>query len=933
MRPRREPAEEEHDALARDVAWLSRRLDAVVRRFAGATVAKLAEELVAACARRRRGRTGDPAAALDDVLARVALVKADVAVTVVRVLTLRCMLLNTAEQVDRIRRRRDPEHRSAGALAQTIQDLANEGHDAATVRARIEALEVRPVLTAHPTEATRKTLLAQQSRIADALLARERAAPNERTLHERAVDNELELLWLTAEVTRMRPSVRHEVSTALWYFEDRLLGASAALQDVLETAFTDVYGEELGVSPRVPFGSWVGGDRDGNPFVTPAVTRSAARRSATAVTRSYRRRLEALRERLALSEALVPAPAALWTSLERDREALPEVWADKGRWHRDEPLRLKLAYMTARMARTVRRFERRENDGDDDDDDGHDQDDVTDPTAAYVDAEAFAEDLRVVAHALEAGGAHLSARRWIAPLQAQVATSGFAGFHLDVRQHADIHTRTLAAITEAAGMATLDGAALRRELGGRRPLLAPQTRLDDAVAQQTREVFAAMAAVQAESGAPTAESYIISMAKTEEDVLRVLLLAREAGLVDLAGDAPRSAIDVVPLFETGADLSAGPGIMARLFADDVYARQIAARGRRQEVMIGYSDSAKDVGVLPAAWRLYRAQEELSAVARTADVRLTLFHGLGGTVGRGGGSPVVRALGALPPGTIVDGIKITEQGEVISQKYGLSPLAERSLEVSYGGALAASLRDWREGVDRPAIDRFATTMDEMAEANRRVYRRWVHEDDRLFRMFLDVTPVRELAHVHFGSRPVYREKGAERMAGIRAIPWTFGWTQVRLMVPVWLGLGTALEAATRTPAALANTRDMAARWPFFDDLLSKVEMVMAKADLDIAALFVRHLDGDENLFRMLAEEFHRTMTALLAIRERDRLLDHDRLGTRLAQRDPLIDALSVFQVHLLGAKRALPEDDPQRAPIATALGSTLSGVALGLRNTG
>ena len=318
-------------------------------------------------------------------------------------------------------------------------------------------------------------------------------------------------------------------------------------------------------------------------------------------------------------------------------------------------------------------------------------------------------------------------------------------------------------------------------------------------------------------------------------MLRILLLAREAGLVDLAADPPRSRLDVVPLFETRDDLVAAPAILEDLFADPAWQRQIAARGRRMEVMLGYSDSAKDAGVLPAAWALYRAQLALGEVARRHDVDLVLFHGQGGTVGRGGGSPVSRAIAALPPGSIPRAIKVTEQGEVISQKYGLAPIADRSLEVLATGALLASGagKGAARGSDAPDAEEIASfhaTLDRLAALALPPFRRLVHEDDALFRLFLGATPVRELALVHYGSRPAYRERaGVGTMKGIRAIPWVFGWTQARWMLPGWLGVGTALSSVAAEPGGLQHLQQMAARWPFFDDLLGKIEMVLGKSD--------------------------------------------------------------------------------------------------------
>lgn len=907
------------DPLVVDINWLTATLRRVIQRFEGEEMAAAIRELGNACRARRRGDVDAPS--LEELLRRVQSIDIEDSAAMVRAFTLYFVLLNTAEQVDRARRRTQPnsDDRQASVL-ESFAQLKRAGFSAQDVRQRVTELEVRPVLTAHPTECTRKTVLTLQGRIAEALLARGFAAPDERMVLESHIEAEIELLWLTAEVVRNRPSVRHEVSTVLWYLEDRLLRAGSVVDDAVTRAFSAVFSEDLGVAPRLPLGSWVAGDRDGNPFVTADATLSAARRGSSTLLRYYLAEVTQLMEMLSLSNRLARAPEDLWLSLDRDRAELSSVWASKERWYEDEPLRLKAAFIRERLIRTLRQFDERE------------ERRPTEVPGAYLTPGAFLADLQVVRTALEAGGAELSSRRLVAPLIAHVEESGFAGYLLDIRQHSDVHKATLASITERLGMSPWDGEMLRKELLGRRPLLNPFVKLDEA-AQNTIDAFRAMATIQRESGELGARTYIISMTTCADDLLRVLILGREAGLVDLGGDPPVSQIDVVPLFETGDDLDSAPEIMRSLFADPAYARQMEARGHRQEVMIGYSDSGKDVGLLPAAWKLYEAQAKLVEVAREFGIDLTLFHGTGGTVGRGGGSPVYRALSALPPGTIGKGIKITEQGEVISQKYGILPIAERSLEVMYTGALVASMKDWRSKVEPAKVVLFAETMERMSQVAIPKYRSLVHEGDRLFEMFLNTTPVRELANVHFGSRPAYREKAAEKMSGIRAIPWIFGWTQMRLMLPVWLGLGTALESVGSRTGGLVILQEMAACWPFFEDMLAKVEMVIAKADLEISELYVKALDGDRELFAELSLEFERTKEWLLKIRKRESLLEEKRLASMLSVRDPMIDALSLFQVHLLQTKLGLPEGSPLREQIDAALGTTLNGIAQGLRNTG
>ena len=405
--------------------------------------------------------------------------------------------------------------------------------------------------------------------------------------------------------------------------------------------------------------------------------------------------------------------------------------------------------------------------------------------------------------------------------------------------------------------------------------------------------------------------------------------------MDLVREPAVSRVDIVPLFETLEDLEQAPLVVRSLLADPLWQRHLAARGRHQEVMLGYSDSAKDAGLLPSAWALYRVQEDVARACADAGVSWTLFHGRGGTVGRGGGSPVARALTALPPGTVHGEIKITEQGEIVSQNFGLLSVAERSLELMLSGVLLHRFEDWRTGLGPGEEARFREVMDRLAAEALPRYRALVYGSADLFQLFLETTPVRELADVRFGSRPAYRGPGQETMEGIRAIPWVFGWTQTRLMLPGWLGVGTALEAVAGEPGGLEVLRRMAHAWPFFDDLLAKVEMVCAKADLAIARMYVRELGGggDLALFDHLEDEFRRTIGAMLRIRESDYLMrDNPMLQTAIGLRNPYVDPLSLLQVTLLQRKREAPGDAGVE-PVSAGLASTINGIAQGLRNTG
>ncbi|AHG91597.1 Phosphoenolpyruvate carboxylase [Gemmatirosa kalamazoonensis] len=927
--PAPEPTPRPEDLpLHEDVRRLAATLGRVIHRIEGEEAFRTVEDLRRACRARRRGDAG--ALDLDALLDHVDALPLALCALSARAFTLFFLLINTAEQVHRVRRRATYAQHEGGDAPQvasarwTMRRLRESGRNAAEVARAVERLDVRPVLTAHPTESTRRTLLGLQARVADLLLRRADASDSERRAIDDALEGEVELLWLTAEVRHDRPSVLDEVSTVLWYLETRLLDASARTQDALVRAYEAEFGaasDAVRLAVPLRIGNWVGGDRDGNPFVTPEVTVAAARRASHVILGRYRDVVDGLIERLSLAAHIAPPPAALLETLESDRAVLPEVWEANRRRNADEPLRLKLTFMAARLDATRRRVASR------------DAGRPAHEPAAYDDVAAFERDLQLVRGYLLDAGAAEACRTAFDPLLARVRAYGFHGFRMDVRDHADVHAAALDDLAAQVGLGTLDADAMRRELLGRRPLVGPHVPLADAT-RRVLDTFRAVRVVQDESGEPAASTYIVSMATCAEDLLRVLVLAREAGLVDLAADPPVSRIDTVPLFETLDDLERAPDVLRALFADEVYARQLAARGRRQQVMIGYSDSGKDAGMLASSWALYRAQEMLSAVCREHGIDLRLFHGRGGSVGRGGGSPVYRALAALPPGTNEGLIKITEQGEIISQQFGLAPIAERTFEVTLSGTLLHAFTDWRDRVDPAEVARFRETMDALAARSLDLYRDLVHHGDALFALFLTATPVTELAAARFGSRPAYRPGAKPGIEGIRAIPWQFGWTQIRLMLPGWLGVGSALAELAAKPGGLDVLRRMAEAWPFFDDLLAKIEMVCAKADLEIARAYVERLGGDVQLLAELDAEYARTVDALLRIRGTGHLVnDSDVLRAAITLRNPYVDALSLLQITLLRRKRAAAEGSDERARAEEAVAATLSGIAQGLRNTG
>ncbi len=913
-------------ALHDDVRWLAASLGRVIRRLEGEAAFETIEALRRACRARRHRAPG--ALSLDDLIGQVEALSLDQCAVTARAFTLFFLLINTAEQVHRVRRARayrtvDNAEPQPASARWAMRALRAAGHEVSEVERAMRELDVRPVLTAHPTESTRRTLLSLQSRVADLLLSRDEASLAERRSIEEMLDGEVELLWITAEIRQDRPSVNDEVSTVLWYLETRLLDASARARDALVHAFEEEFGassESMQNLVPLKFGNWVGGDRDGNPGVSPDVTIATARRSSYAILGRYAEALADLVERLSVSASIAPPPDELRASIVSDSKLVPEVYEANRRRNADEPVRLKLTLMLARVQATRRLTAAR--------DAGRKAEDP----AAYVEAGQLERDLLLVRESLERAGATHACQTTVDPLLEVVRAHGLYGYLMDIRDHAQVHRAAVEDVAAKLGVAPLEGNALQTELGRRQPLVASGVELTEETTRAL-DTFRAVHTIQEEIGERAASTYIVSMTTEPDDLLRVLLLARETGLLDLAAEPPQSRLDVVPLFETLDDLERAPAVMRALLDDPVYRRQLTARGNQQEVMIGYSDSGKDAGILASSWALYQVQEALAEVFRDAGVELTLFHGRGGSVGRGGGSPVARALAALPPGTVNGRIKITEQGEIISQQFGLLPVAERTLEVTLSGVLLQEL----ETVPRPEEDElreFRTTMTDLAARGLTVYRDLVHEHDALFKLFRVATPVDELADARFGSRPAYRPGAGEGITGIRAIPWGFGWTQIRLMLTGWLGAGTALAHYASTPKGLDILRRMATKWPFFDDLLGKIEMVCAKADIEIARAFVRYLGGDLALLSQLEREFERTVEAVLRIRESETLLRENAvLQSAIALRNPYVDPLSLLQIVLLRRKRELGADEQSREAVDAVLATTLSGIAQGLRNTG
>jgi phosphoenolpyruvate carboxylase len=813
-------------------------------------------------------------------------------------------LANIAEQVHRADEVTQRSSLAAGALANVVDDALAADVDRDVVRSVLARLDVRPVLTAHPTESSRRSILTLRRQVASLLQHRSGAELDRRRVRRRLAEV-VELLWQTEEVRRERPTPVDEARAALFYLDEL---SRRVLPDLLDEVADQVrrLGVELPASARpLRFGTWVGGDRDGNPFVTPEVTLAVLDLQRQYATRVLVDAVDSLVQDLSISTQAAGVSDELVAGLEADRAAMPAVFERWGRLDAEEPYRLKCSYVRARLVE-----------------------------GAYRSVDELVADLEVVRRSLLANHGELVADGAVARTIAVARAVGLQLATMDVREHAARHHDALAALYDRLGRpyADLDAAGRRQvladELTSGRPLALPTTGLDEEAAK-TVAVFTAVREALDRHGDDAVESYVVSMTRGVDDVLAPVVLARDAGLVDL--DAGVARIGFVPLLETIGELRAAGELLDGLLREPSYRRLVALRGDVQEVMLGYSDSNKDGGITTSAWEIHRAQRALRDVAHRHGVALRLFHGRGGAVGRGGG-PTGRAILAQPFRTLDGAIKITEQGEVVSDKYLLPELARGNLEVTVAAVLRASLLHREPRHPRSAVDRWDEVMGQVAEAGFATYRGLLDDPD-LVPYFLQSTPVDELAGLNIGSRPARRATEPGRgLADLRAIPWVFGWTQSRQIVPGWFGVGSGLAAA-RAAGAGDVLDDMLAHWQFFPMFVANVEMALAKTDLDIARLYVDRLVEPRlhRVFDAVVAEHERTTAEVLRLLGADELLAaHPVLRRTLQTRDTYLAPMHHLQTGLLARRRAADEPDPR---LERALLLTINGIATGLRNTG
>lgn len=901
-------------ALRSDVRLLGDLLGETLVRQHGQALLDLVEE-VRSLAKTVRDTSDVDASqrAATDLVALLDGIDMDRTIQLVRAFSTYFALANVAEQ----------EHRYDDAalhvdLERTVDRVLEAGIDDEIIGDAVARLEVRPVFTAHPTEAARRSVQTKTVEIAG--LLRERRDPSlthaERARIRRRIAELIDAVWQTDELRVDRPTPLDEARSVIHFFDSL---ASDPVPQVY--AELDHQLERLGI--RLPpdrkplrFGTWVGGDRDGNPNVTPDLTIEVLRIQHVHSLRNLIAKVEELATELSTSERIVHVDDELRGSLERDAEVFPAVHARFTTLSAGEPYRQKLAFIHQRLVNTLGAFE---------------EGVPPPPHTAYQAEDDLIADLLVIQRSLDANRGEALASGAVARLVRLVAALGFELATMDVRQHSAKHHAAVAALYDSVGVTyemgplgiSLD--TLVTELDGRRPIASSAIRLDGEPAE-TLETMRAIRDAQDLFGDDVIESYIVSWTRGAADILAPMVLAREVGLIDTPAGVAR--LGFVPLFETIDEITAAGRLLDDLLAIDSYREHLRLRDDLQEVMLGYSDSNKHGGIATSQWGLYRASRDLRDVALRHGVALRLFHGRGGTVGRGGG-PTEAAILAQPWGTVDGRIKITEQGEVISDKYSLPDLARRNLEITLAATLEASLLHRSSRQPQTVLDAWDTTMDAVSEAAFAKYRSLIDRPD-LVGYFVSSTPVEELGKMNIGSRPSRRPgAAATSIDGLRAIPWVFGWTQSRQIVPGWYGVGTGIETARERfgDEALA---DMYERWSFFRTFVSNVEMTLAKTDLTIARRYAQLAPTEfRDVFDDISEEHDRTVRVITDITGAG-LVDHDPdLQRTLDVRDRYLDPISYLQVSLLHRWRQGDTDET----LQRALLLTVNGLASGLRNTG
>ena len=897
--------EDKDQALRDDVRTLGTMVGDLIREQDGEELFELVENARLRAIRRREDneKPGEELATLVENL------NPDLALQLIRGFSTYFQMVNTAEKVHRIRRRReylrDVEQNQPGGLEETLLKLKASGLTVDGLQALLDSILIEPVFTAHPTEPTRRTMLRKEQDIVRRLvdLLNPTMTPQETSAALQNIRLLVTTGWQTGEHPSEQMTVADELEHVLFFITDVLYRAIPPFYEDIRDAVTRIYGEEskpLQLPSLVKFASWVGGDMDGNPNVNAKTIRATLARQRSLILDLYYNECAALSSKLSQSDDRATFSQGMLDKIEQYREIFPNAYHAVPSRHREMPYRVFLRLVQQRLQSTY-------------------DDDIF----PYEKIEQFVTDIELVAESLSCNKGKHAGLFAVQRLLRRIHTFGFHLVTLDIRQDAEVHRRV---IGECLG----DEDWLERpaEERTKRIIEAIRTRENapmtlSTLARKTISVFQAIAFCRRKYGKKSIGPFIVSMTANADDILSVLLLAQWGELHNRRGDVP---LDVTPLLETVDDLHNGPEILDTLLDIDLYREHLARRGDRQMIMIGYSDSNKDGGLASARWALQNAQEALVNAVQSHAIELTLFHGRGGTISRGGSKTHVAVLGA-PPGTVNGRLRVTEQGEIINEKYGLRGIALRTLEQVTGSVALATALPTHRGNDMPE---WHEMMDVIATESRRVYRKLIYETPQFYDYFRKATPIDVIERMRIGSRPSAR-RSQSGIEDLRAIPWVFSWTQARFVLPGWYGIGSGLAKAAKQFGD-EPFREMFAEWYFMRSLTADAEMVLAKSDLGIAKLYSQ-LAGDlhDEFFPIIEKEYNLTQELILEYSEHHALLEGDvTLQRAIMLRNPYVDPMSLIQVDLLSRWRASDYEDEK---LFAALLASVNGIAQGLQNTG
>ncbi len=902
--------------LSSDIRLLGDLLGEVIQSQAGEDAFALEEKVRALGKAFRAGKRG----AAGELATLIAGLEPADAGLLIRAFTSYFQLINLCEDSERVRRIRKREaelHPSPrrGSIAEAIGMLKERGMSACDVQELLNHARIRLVMTAHPTEARRRTVIDKQARLFRVLrdLDERRTLPREEARARTRLASTVAELWTSNEVRAVQPTVIDELQAGLVHFRSTLIHVIPRIYRDLEEALVEYFPEHrFAVPSLLTFGSWVGGDRDGNPNVTPALTAEALRTMRRLCLELLEARLIELAGRISVSTLVTGEIPGIKGLIADNAERFPELAADLDQRNQDEPYRRALTLMRARL-----RAARREEPG------------------AYTSPDELIADLRTIERSLVERGEPLIVQGDLHDVIRQVEVFRFHFARLDIRDHSKRHEHALVEVFASTGVegaySDLDEAAkvelLVREISDPRPLVPMSL---DELSDPAREVIETFRLIRSlitgvHRGALL--TYVISAADSPSDVLEVLLLMKES---QLAGVNGRDAmLEIAPLFEQGASLAASHETMTALLSLPVYRNAVESWGNTQEVMIGYSDSNKEIGYLASSWALYAAQVSMSRLFGEAGIDFTFFHGRGGSIGRGGG-PTNVAILAQPKGTVRGRIKLTEQGEVVSARYSIPEIAHRELELVAGAVLVSAGGGLAEG-EPLRIREFEDAVAGLSEQSQIAYRDLVYNDPEFISFFQQATPIEEISSLKLGSRPA-RRTASMKIEDLRAIPWVFSWTQSRILLPGWYGLGTALEWG-RAEFGLDFLREMEIDWPFFSAMLANAELALAKADLPIAERYVQLVEPvelRERIWSRIKSEYELTRSSLLLVTNQERLLDREPvLQKSIERRNPYVDPLSFIQLDLMRRLRSEGRPGVLLRPVLLAI----NGIAGALRNTG